>query len=234
MANTHTTSSLIARKTLHEQVADAIIQKIRINEWTPGMKLPSEQELVETFGVNRHAIREALRSLEQISILETKNGQGTFVCTQAPRTFTKQMSSLLLIDKVSLDELYAFRRRMEPMLVTWAIENLNDNKIEALRRWVDEGDDAAARADAERFAHANVEFHIAIAQATDNRLAETFYGTLRELIYLSYAYMDGDKQVLVASSADHRRIFDAMVARDIQAAVDALNDHLSMITTLFA
>lgn len=223
----------IKQPRLHQLVAEEITRKISLNEWEPGTQLPGEEELCKMLGVSRHALREAIRSLEELAILETKNGQGTYVCTHAPTNFSRQMSALLVIDKMSIKELCEFRYMYEPAILPWTIARILPEELKELEEMVVEAEKTAASSDRERFSAGDRKFHQALAKASGNRFAEIIFCTLREIINDSFENVEITGEQLLQSAQYHRKIFDAVKNKDVDEAVRLMQQHILNVETQY-
>ena len=102
-------SEKLGKANLNDAIVDEILHEIKSGTLKPGDKLESEKLLSERFGVSRHAVRESLRKLEQMSLVITENGKGTFVCEAAPSTLGQQLYSLVLLEEPNLIAMMEFR-----------------------------------------------------------------------------------------------------------------------------
>ena len=122
------------RKTrVYEAIVAQLTALILEGELKPGEKLPSERALCEQFGVGRNSVREATRSLESAKLVETRQGEGTFV-TAHPASVVPMIS-----DKISSDvengihDLFEARMVLEPQIVALASERATDEEVVQLQ-----------------------------------------------------------------------------------------------------
>ena len=158
-----------ARADVLEQLREAILSgRIR-----PGDRLPGERQLCESFGVGRPTLREALRSLEAIGMIEVRPGKGggSYAVTPSESTVGDALSALLSLRGASPEDLAEFRVDFEGENAAWAARCADAADISALQAIVAEAgavaDDPAGRG---RLARIDVRWHEALARATKNRL----------------------------------------------------------------
>ena len=158
-----------ARADVLEQLREAILSgRIR-----PGDRLPGERQLCESFGVGRPTLREALRSLEAIGMIEVRPGKGggSYAVTPSESTVGAALSALLSLRGASPEDLAEFRVDFEGENAAWAARCADAADISALQAIVAEAgavaEDAAGRS---RLARIDVRWHEALARATKNRL----------------------------------------------------------------
>jgi GntR family transcriptional regulator, transcriptional repressor for pyruvate dehydrogenase complex len=152
-----------------EQLREAILSgRIR-----PGERLPGERELCEIFGVGRPTLREALRSLEAIGMIEVRPGKGggSYAVTPSESTLGDAFAALVNLRGASLEDLAEFRLDFEPENAAWAARRADAEDISTLERLASEARDAAQDPDDQgRLALVDVGWHEALARATKNRL----------------------------------------------------------------
>lgn len=158
----------ISRISVTHQVFEQLKAQLIDGTWQPGAKIPSENELCRSLGVSRIPVREALQRLSTLGILETRHGEGTFVRRASTDSYIQAIVPGLILDKPELMELLEYRRIVEPNTAAVAARKATADDIAELERCY-----AAMQAhadDREQFALGDVEFHLAIARATKNRI----------------------------------------------------------------
>lgn len=217
----------IERVPLNQHVVDAIIKGIRTNELHLGDKLPAESKLCEQFGVGRHVIREALRRLEEMSIVRTETGKGTFICSTAPDSLGPQASSLLLLGNVNGETLLDFRLAIETHSSYFAAARASEADCENLREILERmnktKDDPK---DGDLFLQANFEFHNTVVKLSGNQMFIVLYNTMNDLLsqlVITYPYSSDSTH---SSYEEHRGIYEAIVKRDKAEAFRLAYEHL--------
>ena len=221
MSQQSTTGSERARSTL------AYLRRhITTGEWPVGSRIPIEPELAEQIGVGRSTVREAVRSLASIGMLETLPGRGTFVRSDAP-------TSTLLNDFLSdftLEEILSYRRALEIEAAQQASLHRTDEDIAALERAIVEeqgctrcpvlmrGDDSGAF---------DSRFHRLIFDAAKNRLLASLYaGTNDQLRAPEHRGRLANVASASEMERDHERILEAIRRQDFIDTVHAMADHV--------
>ncbi|MEN1968238.1 GntR family transcriptional regulator [Lentibacillus sp. N15] len=121
---------------LKQKVYQGVLQEIRkfidIHDLKPGDKLPSERELSETLHAGRSSVREALRAMELLGLIETRHGEGTYLSTYRPYQTVELLSSFILRENSTKNDLVMAKRIMEKEAAKLAYHRLTDNDIEEL------------------------------------------------------------------------------------------------------
>jgi GntR family transcriptional regulator, transcriptional repressor for pyruvate dehydrogenase complex len=147
-----------------EQLREAIYSgRVR-----PGQRLPGERQLSEELGVGRPTLREALRSLEAVGIIDVRPGKGggSYAATPSESTVGDALAALVNLRGASLEDLAEFRADFEGENAAWAARRADAADIAALASLVEE----AVGATAEQLVEVDLRWHEALARATKNRL----------------------------------------------------------------
>ena len=197
----------------HEYVAEQIRRHIALRLIKPGESLPSERELATLFGVGRPTIQHALRLLEADHLVEARRGRGggTFVSEPAE-------------DAVAVEELMAYRRVLEPAVAKEAAITRRRSDLTAMRkaiRTMTRSDD-----EAEVMRH-DTEFHIALARGTRNRFLEEAIEEQRLRLNDAISLLPESDTWHRRIFSEHETIFEALQARDANAAEAAMEIHVA-------
>ena len=123
----------VSKKTISQTILREMMKAIKSGMWEPGTKIPSEKELAETFSVSRNSVREAIKTLNNMNILESRPGQGTFLSKDAIR----YILSSELIDEgyrdATLTEITEIRALLEAQSAYWAAARATDEELEELK-----------------------------------------------------------------------------------------------------
>lgn len=217
---------------LSENVENKIIQAINAGELKPGDKLPSERDLGEMFSVSRTVIRDALKTLVGLGVVNIRHGMGAFVNIVDQSGDVSRIATLLQISKGTMDELYQVRQILETQSVSWCIRNATSKDIEDLERIIDQ---AKEQEDQGRLALLDGEFHLKISEAAGNRVLLRLMGNLLDLLgeNRAQATMPLSRQKL--SVLDHEQILEAIKARNSELAQQWMTKHLidvNMVTRM--
>lgn len=216
------------RKTkVYEGVAGQIRRLISEGRLKPGDKLPPERELAGAFGVSRTSVRDAIRVLEMMGMVEPRQGEGTVVRDLNPDSLVSPLASLLVRNSRLMTELLDVRKILEPPLAARAAAHASDEDIARLSEILDRQTEKVRRGDLA--VDEDTEFHYAIATAAKNVVVIRVVDVLMDLLRESRKRSLQVKGRLQKSLAGHRRIFEAIRARDPQSAEAAMRQHLQEI-----
>ena len=212
---------------LTDQLSSAMTARIASGDLAPGSRLPTEQELSSEFGVSRTVVREAISRLKSEGLVETRQGSGAFVAQS-------KLGIPFRIDPVSVDSLEAtveileLRLAVESEAAALAAERASAGQLAAIRGALD-----AVRAAFERGddgVEEDLVFHRAIAEATNN----SRYVDLTEFLerYVRHQIQITGGRAARASrmgetQSEHQQIFEAIAARDGDAARAKARTHFS-------
>lgn len=196
-------------------------------ELAPGDRLPPERELAERFGVGRGSLREALRELEILGLVETRQGAGTYIRAVDSRELMAPFRSVVALSSAAVDDVVEFRRHFEPQVAALAAANADDEGRallqEALRRYDRALGDAHA-------VEADVAFHEAVARCTGNPIVLAVHHALAALFAEFRTHLVGSSyEAGHAVARGHQAVFGAIVAGDAEAAEEAMAAHLHQV-----
>lgn len=215
----------IERRKVYELVCERLADWIGRNLET-GDPLPSERELGELYGVGRSSVREALRMLESRGLIETR-GNGAFVVAPWRNPFQQSLSLVVEGGDVDRAQLFEMRRMLEAEAAALAAERRSPDDVEAMRRATDLMERALDSA--EEYIAADLRYHLAIAQATGNRLVlhlmEAIRERLREMFGTVYRFPGGPQR----SIAQHELITQSIAAGDGPRARALMTEHIERV-----
>jgi DNA-binding FadR family transcriptional regulator len=221
----------IARRKLYREVLDRLLSRIRAGEFPAGTWLPSERELMQTYGVGRPAVREALQSLERMGLLAIVHGEGARVLPLTAESIIDQISDtalhLLSGSRDLLDNLQDARMMFESVLVRHAAEHATRADIETLREAL-----AVHRAsidDPQHFFETDMAFHRAIASVSRNPILVAVSQAMLQWLEKFHQESVRAPGAERATLAEHGRIFDRIAARDPEGAAKVIARHLSRV-----
>lgn len=183
----------------------------------PGDRLPPEQELAEQLGLSRGSLREAVRALAQIKVLDVRRGDGTYVRSLQPSDLLSGMVfALELVQARGLDEVLEVRRLLFPPAAGLAAQRVTTDQLEAMRSIIDELEVAV---DSERIAELHRQFQGIVADATGNEWLSSILHTLQiEGENVRRAWLNSDPAMRAVAIAHQKLILDALERRDSEMA----------------
>lgn len=219
-----------------EQVADAVLTRIQQERLQPGDRLGREQALAQEFGVSRPTMREAIRLLSSGGLLRAAKGPGGGIFVE--RTIAEGLShllsdglgSMLDVDAVSLDELMHVRIAVEIPIVRVAAERIDDAQIAELEAAI--ASIEAGPHDERQVREGDRRFHQTIAQASDNLMLQAIVGWVFDVLQPRLYFAIPPPTVEDVVVRQHRAILDALAARDVAAAEQAMRAHLDHLRDL--
>lgn len=158
----------LSKRLLGVQVVDAILDLIVAGKLLPGQSLPAERDLAPMLGVSRPLVREAIRALTTLNVLETRHGEGTYVTSLDPVLLLKPLSFLLRVDEETLFQMFEVRTVLEVHAASLAAVRIDARQLAEL----DEMLAVAARNldSVEAFVEMDHKIHARIIVATGNQL----------------------------------------------------------------
>ena len=213
-------------------VTDEAIEKIKEmivrGELSPGSRLPPEKDLAERLGLSRSSMREAVKALEVIRVLDVRRGDGTYVTSLEPKLLLEAISFVVdLHDDDSLLEIFAVRRLLESHATGLAAQRADEDDLAALEAEISA---AAAESDIESLVEHDMRFHSAIARLAGNAYLESLLEsltsqTVRARVWRGLTQAGAVERTL----AEHRAILDAIADHDMELAVSTAQVHIAGI-----
>lgn len=207
----------------YERIVEQIERAIISGEIPVGTKLPSERELMQQFDVSRPTIREALRILQSMGLLEPRPGTrgGPVVLAPGPDTLERSFRTMLGTDTLELAHLLEYRVMLESASCRLAALRHTPEQLAQMRLLVAQMAEQAANNNPD-FANTDLRFHQTIWEASGNRIlqvsGEAVSGVLRLLMQQDAEGPQHDNSVKLESSRIDASLVDAIAARDAETA----------------
>jgi GntR family transcriptional regulator, transcriptional repressor for pyruvate dehydrogenase complex len=217
----------ITKISISEEIAKQIINLISNGDLKPGERLPSERELCEHFGASRSSLREALRCLSIVGVLNARVGDGTSVATDGGRFLRKIVEWRLITEKHDIENLMEVRIALEGVSAANAALRATQDDIEKLQEMLAKMKLAAR--DTKKFAVLDVEFHIALAKSSGNALVFDLVSMIRSHLVRVLPKVLLLPNAMPLSTKEHIAIVEAIVRRDANAARTAMHAHLEAV-----
>ena len=214
----------LGRQTLSQAVSAAVLQRIRSGEFVPGDRLPTEQMLMDEYGVGRNSVREAVQALVTLGLVEVRPGRGaTVIGIESENALDAETLSALLKEE-AVDDLCAFRRLLEAETSSCAARNATDGEIDAIARCQVVFEHA--HASGAPVSAADDAFHAAIARASQNSVYATMLDAVSVLISNARRLTENVPWAVPRAIEEHDRVLEAIRARDHEAAGEAMRRHI--------
>ena len=229
-----TTNIGATRESLSTQTLDQLIGWLKDGTFKPGDKLPSQNELVDHFGVSRTGIREALQMMAVLNLIEIKPGSGCFVKTVSTEYIVHADVLALLLEKEALMDVIEARKLVESSIAALATERAvpedfwkMEDVLIAIDRSIQKQESIAAIA---------TEFHCALAEASHNPVLAKLVRSFTRLMARAGVLLETSVEDLAAFKnyelTSHRDLLDVIKQRDPEKSRQAMIDHISYSESL--
>jgi GntR family transcriptional repressor for pyruvate dehydrogenase complex len=214
----------VVRTTLTADICRKMVSHLIRGVWSEGEKIPAERELCQTLGVGRASLREALKALEIMGMIETRLGDGTYVCNRADFFSRPLLWAIAGSSEADARELIEARTLIEVELAGLAAERAT---LEHLRQIGEQLKNMEkAKKNPQEFVQADVDFHLAIGQAASSRILMNALQLIRNLLQQWILSAVAVKGVPEKACAQHKRVLQAIENRDGAAARKEMRNHL--------
>ncbi len=219
--------SALEKTSIGLQAADAIKGLILSGELKPGDSLPPERELAAMLGISRPSLREAIRVLSALNVVEPRHGGGTFVTSLQPRELAQPINFLLQVDRMAFRHLLEVRQVLEVGAARLAAPRITDDQLAGLRDLTEQAELALGLP--EPFLAFDFDIHTAIIEATGNPIYLSLYQSIADLSLEGRKRTARSAATRRAAHVGHLAIVAALSTRDGDAAAAAMRDHLDVV-----
>lgn len=222
----------LPRRVVANEAIETIKRMILLGQLEAGERLPPERELAAQLGVSRPSLREGIRALIALNILESRHGEGTFVTSLEPELLAEPIDFVLRVDSTAMLALFEARRVLEAGVAGLAAERATDLELVELEDHVAGG--RTKLDDPEDFIEHDVQFHDMIRKAARSQLLGGLLASVSALSLESRRRTAQSATVRARALADHETIVRMLKARDPGAAQEAMVAHLEHVLEGFA
>jgi len=225
----------ISRLSLSDEIVEQIIDLISRGILRPGERMPSEKQLCQQFGVGRTSVREALRSLSVMGILEPHAGEGTYVSGDSSRYLEKTLQWSLLLDRKMVDDLIETRLTLESETAFLAAQRAGHDDLQEIEAAIEGMEQSANQPDS--YLGFDLRFHVAIARASQNSILFQLLGMIRGYLQtwiketLSAPPAHHSELRANKSIAEHRVVQAALKSGNAERARQAMKEHILSSST---
>ena len=191
-----------------------------------GDKIESDRTLAEKFGVGRSAVREALKVLDVLGMIDIRPGQGTFISNSEAGFFIIPLSWSIFLNGDQIDEILELRDMLELKAAELAAKSDDEKAREHLNDVTGRIRDAYMNNDAKVLLNNDVEFHLCIAECSGNAVIYTMIQTISNLMRQVSATGMVTEEQMKAIYEEHQLIYGAILSRDSEGAVRYMKEHL--------
>ena len=219
----------LKKESVVQSVINCLTDAMRNKELKPGDQIPPEPELAASLGVARSSVREAIKILTYLGVLESKRSEGTFVCDGFKESMIDPMVYGIILNQDSFENLMELREMTEAGMMRLAILKYDEaemrtleSRLEDMRAALDSGEDTV-----EAFFRADNAFHDQISQMGKNPLADKIGRVVRTLTYsmryetVSAMIRGGRGEELLSA---HKELYEALKSRDLSDMEQVVRD----------
>lgn len=220
----------VEKRRAYEDIVRQIRNLIEKGKLKKGDQLPTERELTDTFKVSRATVREAIRILESMRLVESRQGDGTYVLASSEEALVQPLAAALFSEKDDLIDIFYIRKVIEPVVAQLAAEHATNEEIKEL-------EEILKKQEKDLLAGINLvttdsEFHSTIARMAKNRVMMRLLLAITDLLaYTREEYLQ-DTERAQRSLRGHQEIFSAIKNRNGKAAKQAMLHHLQNLEEL--
>jgi DNA-binding FadR family transcriptional regulator len=212
-------------------IARQLLGQLLGGQLAPGTRLPSERQLAQAMGVGRSAVREALKALDVLGILDVRTGDGTYIKQTSSDLLPDAVEWGLMLGQSRTQDLVEARRHIEALTARLATERATDAQLTEL------GERMAAMRTAisvPEFVEADIAFHLTLADAAGNTVLANVLSCVRALLRVWIRRAIEQAGETESTCDEHQRVLDAVLARDPDQAAEAMAAHMDSASSRLA
>ena len=220
----------VEKKRAYEDIVQQVLGLIENGKLKRGDQLPSERELTEAFKVSRTTVREAIRTLESMKLLQCRQGNGTYVLASSEEALIQPLAAALFNANDNIRDIFYIRKIVEPHVASLAAENATPQEIEGMENILSEQETCIGRG--ESVLDTNTLFHNRLAGAAKNRVMERLLLALIDLLHQAREdYLSESERNARAkrSLEGHKKILNAVKNGNGDVALTLMLQHLEDI-----
>lgn len=200
---------MIQKKSLAQEVADALQHSIERSAFALNEKLPTEPELMQKFGVGRSTIREAIKYLSQLGFVNVQQGLGTFVVSHSSNNVLDEK-----IERADFADVFEVRQLLELKIVEKAAISRTKIHLQKMKKKLEERKRYAENGDMLHCINADVDFHIAVAESCGNTILHELYKTMSVHVSKFFLTLYNDTAKFVETQKIHEDLLQAITDKD--------------------
>jgi GntR family transcriptional repressor for pyruvate dehydrogenase complex len=219
------------RSSTAERIVENLITLIKTRSLKMGDKLPSERQLCEMIGVSRPILREALKALQVMNLIDIRQGAGAYIKSLEPEDVVEHLDIVFHLDSSLYHDLYEARSVLEGSIAAMAADKIGDHELmlieENIRRAAENIDDEQA------FFERDLELHEMIMKAAGNRVMPVFMQSINKLALLIRQKTNAVPGIRKNTIKDHEAILAALNKHDRQESAAAMERHIRNVEQTF-
>jgi GntR family transcriptional repressor for pyruvate dehydrogenase complex len=221
---------VVEKKRAYEDIVKQIRTLIEKGKLKRDDQLPSERELSETFRVSRTSVREAIRTLESMKLVQSRQGNGTYVLASSEEALVQPLAAALFNEKDDILEIFSIRKIIEPYVAQMAAQKAAPQDIEEMEKILQEQVACIDRGGS--IIETDSAFHSLMAKTAKNRVMERLLGALVDLLEQTreeYLLNGEHDERARRSLRGHQQVLAAIASGDSAAAQKSMLRHLEDI-----
>ncbi len=217
----------ISSKTVVEQIVDRMTNAMMEGHYKIGMKLPSEFVLMEELNVSRNSLREAMKIMSAMGIVEIKRGDGTYIAKEVKANVFDSVIYSIMFESSSNNEIVEYRKILDEAVLKVAMYKISDEEIENLQFLINQMQFYSQKNDFDKVAELDYQFHIHLIECSRNSFLirnlksvyKVFYPTIKKNIRTEEAFARAD--------VHHQMMLEVLKNKDESLIRQAIDDSLS-------
>jgi GntR family transcriptional repressor for pyruvate dehydrogenase complex len=223
--------SNIAKTSTAERIVENLINLIKQRSLNIGDKLPSERQLCEIIGVSRPILREALKALQVMNIIDIRQGAGAYIKSLEPEDVVEHLDIVFHLDSSLYRDLYEARRVLEASIASMAAEKISGSELDLIEENISRA--AENIEDEQAFFERDLELHEMIMKAAGNRVIPVFMQSINKLALLIRQKTNAMPNIRRNTIQDHEAIFAALKKHDGRESAAAMERHICNVEQAF-
>lgn len=212
----------IGTQSIVDITIERIINAVRDGKYKLGQKLPNEYELISELQISRNSLREAMRVLSTVGVVEIKRGDGTYVCSEIKPTVIDNMIYGLVFDASSTTELVELRQSLDEIMLKLAIDKATDEDIALLQESIELMKVSFAEGDLDKAAAADYQFHIQMVEASKNKFLDRIVKGVYQMFKHSILESVSTEEDFAHAVDYHTHILEVLTNRDKSKVSDVI------------
>ena len=190
----------------------------------PGARLPSERQLSETLGVTRSVVRDAIKSLEVLGVIEVRHGDGAYLREDTKSLFPATIEWGLFLGQPRVLDLVEAREHLEISLASLAAQRRTDQQLKSMTEAIDQM--SKRKIGHSQFVDADIAFHFAIADASGNTALRDMLTNITALLRVWMSRSIKAAGETKTSFTEHLKVYEAIAAKSPSKASTAMSKHM--------
>lgn len=217
----------IQSQSVVERVMSQIMNCISTGVFVMGEKMPSEHELVEMLGISRNSLREAMKILSALGIVEIRRGDGTYVCNHVKPTILDSAIYNIIMGSSSDQEIVELRQLLDENILTLALKKCSVEEIDELQTMIDKMREMFGQGNISEAAKLDYEFHMRLNQCARNPFLEHIVVSVYQLFKNSIENNIRTESLFAMAAEHHQAIVDCLRSRDEKLIKSVVSNSLS-------